>query len=119
MGLNITHDCFNGPYSTFNLFRHSLGIQIGINLDEYKGYNKNGTKDLSKIEHELMPLLNHSDCNGRLTIKESKSIVKGLNRVLENFVENDNYDVMFKEMIIKFRDGCLDAISKRKMVKFQ
>ena len=118
MGLDTTHNCFHGPYSTFNRFRYSLGYQIGIDLDEYKGYNKDGAKDLSKIEHELMPLFNHSDCDGRLTIKESKSIVKGLNIVLENFVEKDKYDFNFKELITQFRDGCLDAISKKQMVKF-
>lgn len=118
MGLDTSHNCWHGPYSSFNRFRYSLGYQIGIDLDDYIGYNENGTKDLSKIEHELMPLFNHSDCDGRLTIKECKSIAKGLNKVLENFVENGKNDYFFKEKITDFRDGCLDAVSKRQMVKF-
>jgi len=118
MGLDTSHNCWHGPYSTFNRFRYSLGYQIGIDLDDYSGYNEKGIKDLSKINHALMPLFNHSDCEGRLTVKESKSIVKGLNEVLENFIENDKYDYDFKELIMIFRDGCLDAISKKQMVKF-
>ena len=88
MGLNTTYNCWEGPYSSFNRFRYSLGHQIGINLDEYLGYNETGTKKLNEINHELMPLFNHSDCDGRLTVKECKSIVKGLNNILETFNEN-------------------------------
>lgn len=119
MGLNTTHNCWNGPYSSFNRFRYSLGYQIGVDLDDYVGYSKDGTKQLSSIKHDLMSLFNHSDSDGRLTIKECKNIVKGLNDVLENFVENDKYDFDFKDKILQFRDGCLDAISKKQMVHFR
>lgn len=70
MGLDTSHNCWHGPYSSFNRFRYSLGYQIGINLNDYSGYGKTGVKDLTKIEHELMPLFNHSDCNGILTVEE-------------------------------------------------
>lgn len=118
MGLDTTHGCWSGPYSAFNRFRYSLAYQIGINLDEYAGYNDLGVKNLSDIKHPLMPLFNHSDCDGRLTVKECKSIVKGLNNVLENFTENEKYDFDFKEKIKQFRDGCEHAISLKQMVKF-
>jgi hypothetical protein len=118
MGLDTSHNCWHGPYSSFNRFRYSLGYQIGINLDDYLGYGGKGTKDLKEINHDLMCLFNHSDCEGRLTIKECKSIVRGLNSVLDNFNENLDFDFNFKSKIIQFRDGCLDAISKRQMVKF-
>lgn len=118
MGLDTSHNCWHGPYSTFNRFRYSLGHQIGINLDEYAGYNNNGTKDLSEIEHDLMPLFNHSDCDGELSIEESKRIVKGLNSVLENFNEEMQFDFNFKKQIIQFRDGCMDAISKNEIIDF-
>jgi len=118
MGLDTTYDCWNGPYSSFNRFRYSLGHQVNINLDDYSGYNKGGKKDLNDIDHELMPLFNHSDCDGRLTVKECKSIVKGLNGILENYNEEIETDYNFKDNIIKFRDGCLNAISDKKMVHF-
>lgn len=118
MGLIISHDCFEGPYSVFNRFRYSLGHQIGIDLNEYRGYNKGGDKSLGSIKHGLMPLFNHSDCDGKLTVKECKSIVSGLNDVLSNFDEKIEADYDFKERIIRFRDGCLYAISKNQKLKF-
>jgi len=119
MGLDTTHDCWHGPYSSFNRFRYSLGRQIGIDLDSYKGYSGEGTKDLISISHNLMPLFNHSDCDGSLTVKESKSIVRGLNGILIDLDKSieSNYD--FKNRIIQFRDGCLDAISKKQKIYFR
>lgn len=118
MGLSISHDCWQGTCSSFNRFRYSLGYQIGINLDDYNGYGNNGFKDLNIIESELIPLFDHSDCDGRLTIRECRSIVKGLNKVLKNFNEKLEMDYDFRDNVIKFRDGCLNAISDRKMVHF-
>lgn len=118
MGLDTSHNCWHGPYSSFNRFRYSLGKQIGIDLDEYIGYGDKGTKDLASIEHDLMPLFNHSDCDGELSVEESKRIVNGLNNVLENFNEQIKADYNFKEKIVQFRDGCLDAISKNEVIDF-
>lgn len=118
MGLDTTHNCWHGPYSSFNRFRYSLGKQIGINLDEYIGYGEIGTKDIASINHDLVPLFDHSDCDGELTVEESKQIVNGLNSVLENFNEEIIADYGFKENIIQFRDGCLDAISKNEIIEF-
>lgn len=118
MGLDTSHNCWHGPYSSFNRFRYSLGHQIGIDLDDYAGYGKTGVKDLTKIEHELMPLFNHSDCDGILTVEESKQIVIGLNKVLENFNDKIEADYNFKENIIEFRDGCLDAIERNEEIDF-
>jgi len=119
MGLDTSHNCWHGPYSSFGRFRRCLGEQIGINLDEYLGYNQNGTKYLDSIEHDIKPLLNHSDCDGSLTVKESRQIAKGLTQILKNFNEELPSDYNFKEKIIQFRDGCLDAVSKKQKVKFQ
>ena len=118
MGLDTSHNCWSGAYSSFNIFRYLLGYQIGINLDDYVGYGKTGVKDLTKIEHELMPLFNHSDCDGILSVEESKQIVIGFNRVLENFNEKIESDEDFKEKIIQFRDGCLDAIKLNEEIDF-
>lgn len=119
MGLNVTYNCWDGAYSSFRRFRYSLGHQIGINLDDYIGYGDKGTKNLKDINNDLMPLFNHSDCDGELTVKECKSIIKGLNSVLENFNEDIEADFDFKDRIIQFRDGCLRAVSDNKMIHFR
>ena len=119
MGLDTSHNCWHGPYSSFNRFRKSLAEQIGINLDEYIGYGKeNATKQLNSIKHDLKPLFNHSDCDGRLTVKKCEKIVRGLNSVLENFNDKIEADWGFKEKIIQFRDGCLLAIENNEAVDF-
>lgn len=118
MGLGTTHNCWHGAYSSFNRFRHSLASQIGINLDEYIGYGEKGTKELYSIEHGIQPLLNHSDCDGELNNLEALSIAKGLDNILENFDDKIPADFNFKERIVQFRDGCLDAVSKHEKIEF-
>lgn len=118
MGLDISHNCWNGPYSSFNRFRKSLAQQIGIDLNEYIGYGNEGTKDLTSINHDLMPLFNHSDCGGRFSMKSCKQIAKGLDNILLNFNNEIAADDNLKEKIIKFRNGCLDAISKNEIIIF-
>jgi hypothetical protein len=118
MGLDTSRNCFHGAYSRFNRFRYSLGRQIGIELDEYIGYGEKGTKWLESIEHDIQPLLNHSDCDGKLTVQEAKQIANGLNSILDNFNDKIEADYDFKEQIIQFRDGCLDAISRNEEIDF-
>jgi hypothetical protein len=119
MGLDTTHGCWNGAYSSFNTFRHNLANQIGINLDDYRGYG--GEKDLESIEHGIMPLLNHSDCDGSLSVEESKSIAEGLSFILDDLTlppeeEFNPYNLKFK--IERFRNGLLDAIENDEIVEF-
>ena len=65
-------------------------------------------------------MLSHSDCDGELTVEESKQIAEGLNEVLANLKPDDVWE---KEHLTKrieqFRDGCLDAVSKGEIVEFR
>ena len=116
MGLDTSYDCWHGPYSSFNRFREFLANEIGIDLNDYEGFG--GKEKWSSVKHGIMPLLNHSDCDGRLTVKKCKKIVKGLNNVLENFDDKVEVDLYLKEKIIQFRDGCLLAIKNNEAVEF-
>ena len=120
MGLDTSHNCWHGPYSSFNDFRKALANQIGINLDDYIGYGDKGTKDLESIPHDIMPLLNHSDCDGELSPDECTRIAKGLDDVLSNFKDDavSKYPYNFKDDIVQFRNGCIDAASKNETVYF-
>ena len=121
MGLDTSHNCFNGSYSTFNDFRYWLASKIDINLDEYQGYRGNGTKDLDElINIYLYPLLIHSDCEGSLSVNESEQIVKGLCEILENLNNNELSiaDKYYKRILIDFIDGCNDAINKNEKIEF-
>ena len=120
MGLDTSHNCYHGPYSSFTDFRYALADQIDIDLDDYIGYRGyRPTKYLDTIEHDIMPLLNHSDCDGILTVEECKRIANGLTNILDNFNEDINYSINnFKDKIIQFRDGCLEAIQNNEEVEF-
>ncbi len=118
MGLDTSHNCWHGSYSSFNRFRFSLAKQIGLDLSDYIGYGDKGTKYLESIEHDIMPLLNHSDCDGKLTVKEARRIAKGLQNIIDNFNDKIEADYNFKELIMQFRDGCLLAVSKRQIIDF-
>jgi len=117
MGLDTTHEAWHGPYSSFNQFRYWLANLIGISLNDYIGYNENGTKDLTSINHPLMPLFNHSDCDGKLTSDECKQIAEGIDSALKN-TEPDEQPYSHYQEAITFRDGCLLAYSKNEEIEF-
>lgn len=116
MGLDTSHNCWHGPYSSFSRFRKSLGEQIGINLNEYDGFG--GEKSFDTLTHDVRPLLDHSDCDGQLSVKEAKQVADGLTSILKNFNENLKMDMLFKSQIIQFRDGCLDAVRRNEIIDF-
>lgn len=118
MGLDTSHDCWHGPYSSFHRFRRNLAQRIGVDLDEYIGYSKTGTKELSSIEHDIMPLLNHSDCDGILTPEEAGRIAKGLQQILDSYDESIPADWDMKDKIEQFRDGCLEAARYNETIDF-
>ena len=118
MGLSVSHNCWSGAYSSFNRFRYDLAAQIGISLEEYIGYGDNGTKSLLDIDHNLRPLFNHSDCEGILTVPECKMIALGLTQILDDFNDSLKSDYKFKEKIVQFRDGCMEAVENNQIVEF-
>lgn len=119
MGLDTTHNCWHGPYSSFNSFRYDLGRQIGIDLDDYAGYRGEGVKDLESIEHDLMILFNHSDCDGGLSPRECLKIVNGLDNILDNLNTELKIETLkFEDKIKQFRDGCKKAAMLGENVEF-
>lgn len=115
MGLDTTHDAWHGPYSLFNRFRYKLAAEIGIDLDEYIGYGAGGTKKLEDIKHDIMPLLNHSDCDGLISPTTCLYVAAGLMKIEENLSEI-NADI--RDDIIQFRNGCLDAFMRNENLEF-
>jgi hypothetical protein len=116
MGLDTTHDCWHGSYGSFNTFRIFLASQIGVNLDECEGYG--GDIEFSSIDHGIVPLLDHSDCDGILTPEECKSIADGLDDILSKLDHDDpklKYPILY---MIDFRDGCLQAFGNNENVEF-
>lgn len=119
MGLDTTHDAWHGPYSSFNRFRYWLAAQIGVNLNDYAGYKESGTKELETINHPIMPLLNHSDCDGELTPDQCRSIAKGIKEILKTAKPEDRVNPFghFSEAET-FMKGCIRAANKKENIGF-
>lgn len=116
MGLHISHGCWDSSYSSFNAFRHNLARQIGIDLNDYIGYG--GHKDLSKINHDIVPLLDHGDCDGVLNVQECKKVYSGFGDILASYDPGKVSMEGFILYIVGFRYGLFRAINSNEDVIF-
>ena len=68
MGLAFSYSDAHWSYSGFNRFRNNLVVALGypISLDDM--YETNTYGQLSR--QGIYPLINHSDCDGYLTVNE-------------------------------------------------
>jgi hypothetical protein len=124
MGLNTTHGCFDGAYSSFGYFRKQIAKKIDVDLMSFTGFG--GSVDFDTLDHPIKPLLNHSDCDGSLTVDEAKSIVKGIDMILEKMEDVDaslllleNEDSWLKHKLIVFKQGAQFAIENNEEIEFQ
>lgn len=118
MGLDTTHNAWHGPYSSFGRWRKWLAKQIGFNLEEMQGYG--GDRPFDEMDHDIKPLLNHSDCDGELSPEECKQIANGLKQIIDK-VSNQSTDLIESrhiEVTIQFREGCLLAYSQNETIEF-
>lgn len=71
MGLRVSHECWDGPYSSFHEFRIELARAVGIYLPAMEGFaDREERLKCDPIPWSSLPsdplheLLNHSDCEG-------------------------------------------------------
>jgi len=112
MGLDFSHCDARWSYSGFGRFRTKLVQSLGIFVD-VSAYD-NGVYRQAKFSG-IWPLINHSDCDGKLTIREMKKIVPALKSILENWNPDDYDTESGKELLC----GMEEAISKKQQLKFQ
>jgi len=121
MGLDTTHGCWCGAYSSFASFRKDLARQIGIsNLNSMVGFGGN-IPWTPYINHDLYPLLNHSDCDGEISPSDAGLIIRGLDAILADVDINKlfEYDVVdFVHLVKRFRDGAQLAFESNEEISF-
>lgn len=71
-------------YSSFYIFRKQIGQSIGIDIEEMEGFGKShfldkeykkiGVRSWEEVKSPLKYLLNHSDCEGKLTWEQCELI---------------------------------------------
>lgn len=155
MGLDTTHGAWSGSYSSFNEWRTWVASKIGIPLDLMEGYYTSdpNNADMNWIHssnctgrganqfrlilplrysafrpNPLHALLNHSDCNGHLTVTQCKGIAKELGLILkvterhiiscDQQIENA-YETKMYDYTERFMKGCQAAVRKKQRIEFQ
>lgn len=68
MGLDTSHGCWHGAYSSFMRWRMELAKEVGVSdIFEMQGYG--GIKEWNDAD-ALTILMNHSDCDGTIDNKD-------------------------------------------------
>jgi len=109
MGVNFSHCDVGWAYSGFNRFRDRLTKELGFSLKDMEGFG--GNKSWDKIKDPILPLLNHSDCDGNLTPEECKEVAPRLRELVQNWHEDD-FDRQAALGLAEGMDAAADAGEK-------
>jgi hypothetical protein len=96
MGLDVSHGDFHMSYSGFNELRQRISKSLGFNLSNFQGFG--GNKRWYECKSPIKALLNHSDCDGDLTVPEMINMLPELKRVCKSW-EESIYKNSFEELI--------------------
>jgi hypothetical protein len=113
MGLDFSHGYAHWGYSGFMNFRRMLAEQIGINLDDMKGFG--GSTSFNNFKDDIIPLLDHSDCDGELSIEECKKISLRLRELVSKWNDDDRD----KQKAIELAEGMEMAIENDEVFEFK
>lgn len=128
MGLDTSHNAWHGSYSGFSNFRKAVCKAANMGeLDEYIGFG--GTKPFPHwIDIPVVPLLDHSDCDGYLGDKSNtvrnEAILLGVADYLDMLCDEGRlFDPEGKEgwyyrAARQFAKGCRDAADAGEVVEF-
>lgn len=117
MGLDTSHDCWHGSYSSFSAFRSALceAAQLGP-LVEYVGFG--GAKPWPDPATEpLVVLLDHSDCEGEIETSSLLPLARRLEEVAPLIVERSPLPWM-ASAAYRFAVGCRNAAALGERVEF-
>lgn len=102
MGLDFNYSDAHWAYSGFNGFRAKLAKHIGIDWEKLFD-----TKDFSPLlncKDPIIPLLNHSDCDGSMTPSVCGKVAKRLREIVKTW--DDSIDNVYdKEQALKLAKG--------------
>lgn len=119
MGLDTSHNCWHAPYSSFNTFRKLLASRIGMVLDNMEGFGGDGK--FAAFDHDIIPLLDHSDCDGEITPADAAKVARGLEAIYADLTEEEknwNCGYKFGEAIQNWISGCKEAAAKNEPIHF-
>lgn len=102
MGLDTSHDCWHGPYSSFNRWRNEVAVAAGYAISDfwYVGVNYDSLLATSPdflgewpegydIGDPLLYLLAHSDCDGVIHPREGRLLADRLDALLPVLADSE------------------------------
>lgn len=96
MGLDIRPGGASWSYSGFHEFRVRLAAEEGFVLAEMQGFGapwrneQPGIRGWDEIKSPLVPLLNHSDCEGYLDAYECEEMLPRLRQIAAKWSDTPN-----------------------------
>lgn len=80
MGLDVSHDCWSGSYTSFGRFREALTEVAGLgSLNSFHGFG--GKKEFPQGD-ALVTLLDHSDCDGEIASADCAPLADRLEQLI-------------------------------------
>jgi len=111
MGLDFSHTDAHWSYGGFNRFREALAKAAGFNMNDFKGFG--GNKGWEEMQDNIKPILNHSDCEGELTVDECKIVSPRLRELVADW--EDGFD---KNQALMLAAGMDYAVEKNQPLEF-
>ena len=109
MGLDTSHDCGHFSYGGFMNFRADLvKVAWGLDINTLSSYGGN----VPMPQNTLTPLIDHSDCEGDLAVKDLIPLAEKLEELSPNLSD------YAKPRALQFAQGCRHAASKNQKVTF-
>jgi hypothetical protein len=112
MGIDFSHGSASWSYGGFHAARVKLADAVGFRLEEMVGFG--GDRDWSAIDSPLVPLLNHSDCDGELSVEECKTVAPALRKIVRDAPWPESEKLRW----MMLADGMDDAVVDNEPLEF-
>ena len=120
MGLDTSHDCWHGAYSSFMAWRQAIAKAAGYpGLLTMQGFGGNTPWD-AYVDNPLTVLLSHSDADGEIAAADCATLADRLERLLPLLGKEPDYHpaISMYNRTVQFIAGLRDAASKGEAVDF-
>jgi len=112
MGIDFSHGKAHWSYSGFMRFRARLAETLGY-VDSLSHMYNDGTYTCMKNE-AIYPLIDHSDCDGNLTVEEMQQIIPQLEDIINSWPADDGEKSRGKFLV----ESMKEAISENEPLEF-
>jgi len=112
MGLDFDMCDAHWSYSGFARFRERLADEIGVTLGDMEGFG--GTRSWDEVHDDIVPLLNHSDCDGELAPEECALVGPRLFGLVLDWGKDD-YD---RQQALLMVEGLSYCVKNKRAMQF-